>query len=84
MPVLGSAVDRAASAFIEDLHERGLSDKLLPVITGEFGRTPKINNKALRDAEPTPLPIVVGYRCGRQIGDTVQRSSRPPARSGSA
>jgi uncharacterized protein (DUF1501 family) len=49
MPLLGPAVDRAASAFLEDLEERGLSDKVLLVITGEFGRTPKINGKGGRD-----------------------------------
>ncbi|MFT5468842.1 MAG: hypothetical protein ACI8UO_003954 [Verrucomicrobiales bacterium] len=49
MPILGPAVDKAASAFIEDCEERGLSEKILLIITGEFGRTPKINNKGGRD-----------------------------------
>jgi len=49
MPVQAPAVDRAASAFIEDLIQRGLYEKVLLVITGEFGRTPKINNKGGRD-----------------------------------
>jgi hypothetical protein len=49
MPILGPAVDKAASAFIEDCADRGLSDKILLVITGEFGRTPKINSKGGRD-----------------------------------
>lgn len=34
--------DRAFAAFLEDLHERGLLDSTLVVVTGEFGRTPKI------------------------------------------
>ncbi|MDG2469991.1 MAG: DUF1501 domain-containing protein [Pirellulaceae bacterium] len=37
------AYDQAVSALIEDIHERGLSDRVLVVVTGEFGRTPKIN-----------------------------------------
>jgi len=49
MPILGPAVDKAASAFIEDCSARGLSEKILLVITGEFGRTPKINSKGGRD-----------------------------------
>ena len=49
MPLLGSAVDKAATAFLEDLAERGLSDRVLFVITGEFGRTPRINKKGGRD-----------------------------------
>lgn len=34
--------DRAVSALIEDLHERGLLDDTLVVMAGEFGRTPKV------------------------------------------
>jgi uncharacterized protein (DUF1501 family) len=34
--------DRAASALLADLHERGLLDETLVVIMGEFGRTPRI------------------------------------------
>ena len=34
--------DRGMSAFVEDLHERGLLDSTLVVALGEFGRTPKI------------------------------------------
>ncbi len=49
MPLLGPAVDKAASAFLEDIEQRGLANKVLLVITGEFGRTPKINNKGGRD-----------------------------------
>ncbi len=36
------AYDMAVSALIEDVHERGLADRVLVVVTGEFGRTPKI------------------------------------------
>ena len=35
--------DQAVSALVEDIHERGLEEQLLVVVTGEFGRTPKIN-----------------------------------------
>ncbi len=34
--------DRALSALLEDLDERGLLDETLVVVMGEFGRTPKI------------------------------------------
>ncbi|MCA8997113.1 MAG: DUF1501 domain-containing protein [Planctomycetaceae bacterium] len=37
------AYDQAVSALIEDVYERGLDDRVLVVVTGEFGRTPKIN-----------------------------------------
>lgn len=37
------AYDQAVSALIEDLYQRGLDQRVLVVVTGEFGRTPKIN-----------------------------------------
>src|SRR5262249_8401358 len=40
LPVL----DHAISALIEDLYSRGLNQRVLFVFTGEFGRTPRINN----------------------------------------
>ena len=36
------AYDQAVSALIEDIYARGLSKRVLVVVTGEFGRTPKI------------------------------------------
>jgi hypothetical protein len=41
--------DRAVSALIDDLKERGLFDETLVVMAGEFGRTPKIST--IRGAE---------------------------------
>jgi uncharacterized protein (DUF1501 family) len=35
--------DRAVSALIEDVYARGLDKRVLVVVTGEFGRTPKIS-----------------------------------------
>lgn len=37
------AYDQAVSALIEDVYQRGLSEQVLVVVTGEFGRTPKVN-----------------------------------------
>jgi Protein of unknown function (DUF1501) len=37
-------VDSAVSALFEDLSNRGLSDKVLVVLCGEFSRTPRMNN----------------------------------------
>jgi hypothetical protein len=36
------AYDQAVAALVEDVHERGLAERVLVVVTGEFGRTPKI------------------------------------------
>ena len=38
--------DQAVSALIEDIYERGLDKRVLVVVTGEFGRTPKISYAA--------------------------------------
>ncbi len=45
----GPIFDRAASALIDDLDERGLLDSTLVVAMGEFGRTPKISANGGRD-----------------------------------
>lgn len=37
-------VDQAVSALFEDLAQRGLSEKVLVVLCGEFSRTPRMNN----------------------------------------
>jgi hypothetical protein len=37
------AFDQAVSALIEDVHARGLSRRVLVIVTGEFGRTPRIS-----------------------------------------
>jgi hypothetical protein len=41
--------DRAMTALLEDLGERGLLDETLVTWWGEFGRTPKINREGGRD-----------------------------------
>ncbi len=38
--------DQAVSALIEDIYERGLDRRVLVVVTGEFGRTPRISQVA--------------------------------------
>ena len=40
--------DRAISALLDDLEERGLLDSTLVAVYSEFGRTPKINDKRSR------------------------------------
>ncbi|HEV3122686.1 MAG TPA: DUF1501 domain-containing protein [Isosphaeraceae bacterium] len=35
--------DQAVTALIEDLAERGLTRRVMVIVTGEFGRTPRIN-----------------------------------------
>src|SRR5262245_23715609 len=48
-PVCIPPLDRAYSALVEDLSQRGLLDETLIAMAGEVGRTPKINGDAGRD-----------------------------------
>lgn len=80
MPVLGNAVDKAASAFLEDVEQRGLSDKILLVITGEFGRTPRINKKAGRDHWGNLCSLAFaggGLNMGQVIGASDDKAGVP-------
>src|SRR4029077_19824594 len=38
--------DQAVAALVEDLHDRGLDSKVLLVVGGDFGRTPRISYAA--------------------------------------
>jgi hypothetical protein len=70
---LGPQVDRAVAALVEDMDQRGLNDQILLVISGEFGRTPKINGGAGRDHWPQVSCALLaggGMRTGQVIGST--------------
>ncbi len=42
-------LDRAVSAFLDDLEAHGMLDETLVVMVGEFGRTPKIGQSSVND-----------------------------------
>lgn len=75
MRMLGSPLDHAVSVFLDDLDARGLSDRVLLVITGDFGRTPRINKRGGRDhwASLSTLALAGG---GLAMGQVIGRSSR--------
>jgi hypothetical protein len=52
-------IDKALSALIEDLDDRGLLDTTLVVALGEFGRTPNINGRVGRDHWPDCYTILL-------------------------
>lgn len=80
MNTRGPVVDRGVSALIDDIHQRGLSDDILVVITGEFGRTPRVNRNAGRD-HWAPLSTLAlsggGLRMGQVVGESDSRATRP-------
>jgi hypothetical protein len=75
MGYMGVPLDYALSAFISDLAARGLREKILLVVCGEMGRTPRINNKGGRDhwGNLAPLLLVGG---GLRMGQVIGRSDR--------
>jgi hypothetical protein len=77
------SMDQAVAAFVEDINQRGLSDDILLVITGEFGRTPRVNGGAGRD-HWAPLSTLAlaggGLRMGQIVGDSTARAERPRIR----
>lgn len=65
--------DQSFAAMIEDLHERGLMDRVLVVCLSEFGRTPRINGHVGRDHWPESWSLAmsgVGIQKGAVIGAT--------------
>lgn len=76
----GPEIDRAVSALIEDLDQRGLSEQVLLVISGEFGRTPQINGSAGRD-HWAPLSTLAfaggGLKMGQVIGESAEKADVP-------
>ncbi|HEX7379397.1 MAG TPA: DUF1501 domain-containing protein [Pirellulales bacterium] len=76
---MGGQVDHAVSAFIDDVRQRGLEDKILLVVTGEMGRTPRLNNNGGRDhyGELTPLLLFGGgLKMGQVIGQSDGQAGR--------
>jgi hypothetical protein len=75
--------DAGVAALIEDLHDRGLSDDVLVVSFGEFGRTPKINKDAGRDHWPGAMSVLYaggGLKMGQMIGTTDSSAAYPTSK----
>jgi len=80
LPAMTSQVDHAVAAFIEDVHQRGLSDKILLVVTGEMGRTPRRNKNDGRDHYPNLTTLAFaggGLKMGQVIGQSDRLAAQP-------
>jgi hypothetical protein len=81
--------DRAIATLVEDIYDRGLDKKVMLVVCGEFGRTPRINpqkgtsSKVVqpgRDHYPAAMSVLVsgaGMQTGQVVGSTTDRGERP-------
>ena len=75
--------DLGLSAFFDDLESRGMLDDILVLVWGEFGRTPRINNKAGRDHYAPAASALLfggGLKVGQVIGSTTKNGERPKDR----
>ena len=78
-------MDQALSALIEDIFARGLDQRILVVVVGEFGRTPKMrygspDNSYGRDHWPDAYTALLsggGLRMGQVVGATNRKAEYP-------
>jgi uncharacterized protein (DUF1501 family) len=75
--------DRAYTALLDDLHQRGLLDSTLVVAMGEFGRTPYLNSRGGRDHWPGVWSILFaggGIQGGQVVGSSDRLGAEPKDR----
>lgn len=66
-------LDQGIAALVQDLHDRGLDKDVTVLVWGEFGRTPKINERAGRDHWPRVHAALLaggGLQTGQVVGST--------------
>ena len=79
-------LDQALSALIEDIHAKGLEQRILVMVMGEFGRTPRLSHNANgtgRDHWPDAYTVLLsggGLKMGQVIGGTNSKSEYPTER----
>ena len=78
--------DQVVSTLIDDLYARGLDQRVLLIVTGEFGRTPRLertNGRIGRDHYPGAMSILIsggGMPMGQVIGSTNNHGAQPRER----
>jgi hypothetical protein len=79
----GPIFDRAYSALLDDMTERGLMEDTLLIAMGEFGRTPRISNRAAREHWNQCYFSIwagAGVQPGRAIGQSDTKGEHPVSR----
>ncbi|MBM4075477.1 MAG: DUF1501 domain-containing protein, partial [Planctomycetes bacterium] len=79
-------MDHALATLIEDIFERQIDHKIMVVVVGEFGRTPRLNsssNGVGRDHWPQAYTALVsggGLKMGQVVGATNSKAEYPALR----
>jgi uncharacterized protein (DUF1501 family) len=72
--------DQALAALLDDLQQRGLAERTLLYVMGEFGRTPRINKAAGRDHWQHCYSVLLsggGIRTGHVLGQSDRNGAFP-------
>jgi uncharacterized protein (DUF1501 family) len=73
MKSTGNVLDMALSSLLEDLRQRGMLERTLVMVMGEFGRTPRLNKDGGRDHWVNVMSVLMagaGLRTGQVIGSS--------------
>ena len=73
-------LDHAVAAFLDDLEERGLSEKILLVMCGEMGRSPQLSNTGGRNHWGNLGPLLLaggGLPMGQVMGRSTANGGEP-------
>jgi uncharacterized protein (DUF1501 family) len=80
---MGNQVDHAVATFVQDLHDRGLNEDVLLIVTGEMGRSPKLNSNGGRGhyGDLTSLLLAGGgLKVGQVVGESDSLAAFPATR----
>jgi len=83
MDISGPPLDQMLSALITDLYDRGLDIRVLLLVSGEFGRTPRVNKTGGRDHWGRLMSILMaggGLKVGQVIGESTHKGEEPASR----
>jgi hypothetical protein len=83
MEITGPPLDQMLSGLITDIYDRGLDKKVLLVVWGEFGRTPRVNKTGGRDHWGSLMSILLaggGLKVGQVIGTSTDKGEVPKER----
>jgi len=78
-------LDSALSGLFLSLEQKGILDTTTVFVTGEFGRTPKVNDRGGRDHYPRAMFVLMaggGIKGGQVIGASDEKAAGPASGDG--